>query len=26
VTPVRESELRPWQRRRARAHQDIRVP
>jgi hypothetical protein len=26
VTPVRESELRPWQRRRARAHQDIRIP
>jgi hypothetical protein len=26
VTPVRESDLRPWQRRRARAHHDIRVP
>ena len=26
VSPVRESDLRPWQRRSARAHQDIRVP
>jgi hypothetical protein len=26
VTPVRESDLRPWQRRSARAHKDIRVP
>jgi hypothetical protein len=26
VTPVRESDLSPWQRRRARARHDIRVP
>jgi hypothetical protein len=26
VTPVKESELNPWQRRSARAHKDIRVP
>jgi len=26
VTPVKESDLTPWQRRRARARTDIRVP
>ncbi len=26
VTPVRESDLTPWQRRRAHAREDIRVP
>jgi hypothetical protein len=26
VTPVRASDLTPWQRRSARAHKDIRVP
>jgi hypothetical protein len=26
VTPIKESDLNPWQRRSARAHQDIRVP
>ena len=26
VTPVRESDLNPWQRRRAHAREDIRVP
>jgi hypothetical protein len=26
VSPVKESKLTPWQRRRARAHEDIRVP